>query len=459
MKALLAENAILRRANSVLWQNSAEHGLIRMPGLSASGLDWELLGLGPDHTGLLRLMPPSSQSEGSVGEDSEPPVAEVSPGSGSLDEESAEHSFIRPSSDSFVEPPTEVSVSGSDSGDLFAEKPDEDPLRKRKRLRQNAVVRSAKSSSSKLPAARWLGRPSVDLKRKAASTAILSAARSGHKKAPPSTPVPTGGFDPGTEAPIGGASARSSPLSSVHVTATSKQNQSAATDAAASKSVVEVLDLTIDDATDLSSKKDSSPFSSPVVSYFPRQDGRPRRSTSVVSKLRMRESLERELADDDFMLGLTSEGSVATTSTPPQGTAQVIITPAGVAEPSTEESVVTEPSTADSSVEVQVPPEGSSAETPGGAAAIPPPPAQGSPPPPPRQPSAVPISQLLNEVDVDLAALGGSDASVKGSEVDDESSAELGIEGSVEPSTALVQPAAQPSQATEVSVRSSSRTR
>ncbi|OWZ04223.1 LOW QUALITY PROTEIN: hypothetical protein PHMEG_00023909 [Phytophthora megakarya] len=232
----------LRRANSVLRQNSAEHGLntdaliLSTAGLSASGLDWELLGLGPDHTGLLRLMSPSSQSEDSVGEDSAPPVVEVSespskasPGFGSLDEESAEHSFIRPSSDSSAEPSTEVAVSGSDSGGLFDDEPDEDPPRKRKRLRQNAVVRSAESSSSKLPAARRLGRPSVDLKRKAASAVLPSAIRSGHKKAQPSTPVPTGGpsmdkdlhspphpileegeiaddagFDPGTEASIGG---------------------------------------------------------------------------------------------------------------------------------------------------------------------------------------------------------------------------------------------------------------
>ncbi|OWY97898.1 hypothetical protein PHMEG_00031460, partial [Phytophthora megakarya] len=56
VKALLAENASLRRANSVLRQNSADHGLntdaliLSTAGLSASGLDWELLGLGSDHT-------------------------------------------------------------------------------------------------------------------------------------------------------------------------------------------------------------------------------------------------------------------------------------------------------------------------------------------------------------------------------------------------------------------------
>ncbi|OWZ00149.1 hypothetical protein PHMEG_00028728, partial [Phytophthora megakarya] len=404
MKALLAET-----------QNSAEQGLntdaliLSTAGLSASGLDWELLGLGPYHTGLLRLMPPSSQPEDSAGEDSAPPVVEVSPGSGSLDEESAEHSFIRPSSDSSVELSTEVSVGGSDNGGLFDEEPDEDPPRNRKRLRQNAVVRSAKSSSSKLSAARRLGRPSVDLKRKAASAAIPSAIHSGPKKARPNIPVSTGGpsmgkdphspprpifeegeiaddsgFDTGTEVPIGGASAQSSPLSDVHVTVTSGQSR---------------------------------------------------------------------------------EGSVAATSTPPQGKAPAVITPAGAAELSTKKSVATEPSTADSSVEAQVPPESSSAADSSGEAQVPPKsssaetPILGSPPPPPQQPSVVPISQLLNEVDVDLAALGGSDTSVKGSAVDNESSAELGAEVSVESSTAPVQPAAQPAQATEVSVRSSSRSR
>ncbi|OWY90489.1 hypothetical protein PHMEG_00041363 [Phytophthora megakarya] len=76
---------------------------------------------------------------------------------------------------------------------------------------------------------------------------------------------------------------------------------------------VEVLDLTSDDVVTSLPGKDSSPFSSPVVSFFPRKDGRPRRSSSVASELRMRESLEKELADDDFMLGLTAEGSVAGT--------------------------------------------------------------------------------------------------------------------------------------------------
>ncbi|OWY95067.1 hypothetical protein PHMEG_00035034, partial [Phytophthora megakarya] len=105
VKALLAENASLRRANSVLRQNSADHGLntdaliLSTAGLSASGLDWELLGLGSDHTGLLRLLPPSSSSQDSVDGGSASPAAEASlvlsttpPTSGTPNEGSADHS-------------------------------------------------------------------------------------------------------------------------------------------------------------------------------------------------------------------------------------------------------------------------------------------------------------------------------------------------------------------------------
>ncbi|OWY92838.1 hypothetical protein PHMEG_00037992, partial [Phytophthora megakarya] len=71
MKALLAENASLRRANSILRRNSAEHGLntdalvLSTAGISARDINWELLGLGADHAGFLRLLPPASDSESS----------------------------------------------------------------------------------------------------------------------------------------------------------------------------------------------------------------------------------------------------------------------------------------------------------------------------------------------------------------------------------------------------------
>ncbi|OWZ17545.1 hypothetical protein PHMEG_0008496 [Phytophthora megakarya] len=81
-------------------------------------------------------------------------------------------------------------------------------------------------------------------------------------------------------------------------------------------SAVEVLDLTADDVVTPPNGKASSPFSSPVVSFFPRKDERPLRSTSVASEFRMRGNLEKELADDDFILGLTNEGSAAQVTGP-----------------------------------------------------------------------------------------------------------------------------------------------
>ncbi|OWZ14222.1 LOW QUALITY PROTEIN: hypothetical protein PHMEG_00012334, partial [Phytophthora megakarya] len=93
MKALLAENAGLRRANSMLRQNSAEHDLntdvliLSTAGLSASGLDWELLGWPPASEPLRRLGAENAlereladddfmlglTNEGSVAETSTPP--------------------------------------------------------------------------------------------------------------------------------------------------------------------------------------------------------------------------------------------------------------------------------------------------------------------------------------------------------------------------------------------------
>ncbi|OWZ11958.1 hypothetical protein PHMEG_00014950 [Phytophthora megakarya] len=128
-EALLAENASLRRANSALRQNSAENGLntgtliLSTAGFSASGLNWELLGLGPDHTGLLQLMPPSSSSLDSVDGESASPATEVSlvssttpPVSGTPTEESAENPFIRPLDEAPIRPSAESSRGGQSDG-------------------------------------------------------------------------------------------------------------------------------------------------------------------------------------------------------------------------------------------------------------------------------------------------------------------------------------------------------
>ncbi|OWZ03474.1 hypothetical protein PHMEG_00024787 [Phytophthora megakarya] len=216
-------------------------------------------------------------------------------------------------------------------------------------------------------------------------------------------------------------------------------------------SAVKVLYLTSDDVVTQTPGKDSSPFSSPVVSFFPRKNGRLRRSTSVASELRMRDNLEEELADDDFMLGLTNEGSAVQVTGPSHGQKRMLprpgsrpvgksrsLSPPPAAVPvpggshgsmplagasvkgsvadSTASSIAS-PATGDSAVEISSGGEVSNEEALvedssfGGVTG------SGSIDPATSLPlasytqSATPISRLLNEVDVDLAALDESDAS------------------------------------------------
>ncbi|OWY99366.1 hypothetical protein PHMEG_00029635, partial [Phytophthora megakarya] len=339
-KTLLAENASLRRANSVLRRNSAEHGLntdvvvLSTAGISASGIDWGLLGLGPDHSGLLRLLPPSSTAElsdddgldsGFTEVSSAPPVALS--GSGISADESSEHSFIRPTATpSSVTLPAADSSSAGGCGGLFDDESPSASRPKRRPLRQYASEPKTTPTASKLLVSRRLGRPSVSLKKRSQPSAVTPKSRSGHKKARPlpassadvsppakklrSPPTPTI-TDGCIDDDMGGESAAEA--SHEETKSGTGVSQPVFADVPTPSSVVEVLDLTSDDVVTSLPGKVSSPFSSPVMSFFPRKDGRPRRSTSVASELRMRESLEKELADDDFMLGLTAEGSVAGT--------------------------------------------------------------------------------------------------------------------------------------------------
>ncbi|OWZ20054.1 LOW QUALITY PROTEIN: hypothetical protein PHMEG_0005602 [Phytophthora megakarya] len=167
MKSLLAKNVRLRRANSGFWQNSAERGLdtdaliLSTARLSTSSLDWVFLGLSLS-------------------------------GSGASTDGSSEHSPLNGSS---MASSAEVSVGGLNGGGLFDGESTEGLPRKRKRLRQRASAQDAKSTPSKLPAARWLSRPSVGLKRETASAMASTKARSGHK-IQPSNSVSTGSLPP-----------------------------------------------------------------------------------------------------------------------------------------------------------------------------------------------------------------------------------------------------------------------
>ncbi|OWY94303.1 hypothetical protein PHMEG_00036005 [Phytophthora megakarya] len=296
--------------------------------MSASGIDWELLSLGPDHSGLLRLLPPSSTAELSDDDGLDSSFDEASSalpvalsGSGASADESSEHSFIRPAATSPSLTLPAIDVPFGDGGGLFDDEQPNVSRPKRRRLRQYTSEPKAAPAASKLPVSRRLGRPSVSLKKRSQPAAVTPKPRSGHKKArllpasstdvsppakklrsPPASTVTDGCIDDD----MGGELA---------VEATIVEAKPGTGDNLLSRMFrpLQVLDLTSDDVVTSLPGKDSSPFSSPVVSFFPRKDGRPRTSSSVASELRMRESLEKELADDDFMLGLTAEGSVAGT--------------------------------------------------------------------------------------------------------------------------------------------------
>ncbi|OWZ08896.1 hypothetical protein PHMEG_00018493, partial [Phytophthora megakarya] len=285
MQALLAENASLRRANSVRRQNSAEHGLntdaliLSTAGLSASGLDWEL-GLSPDHTGILRLLPSSSPSKGSAGEGSVAPATEISevqskasPSSGAPNEGSTEHSFsatkrfVRPAPQAQAPPAKRSGATGEVN---IVETPCFSTARSPfcRSKKENGVYRHVFEGSVELQES------STQYLR---STGSLSPAMGSRL-----LPYPTlgegevdddMGDDPEAEAPVGDASPRSPSISGVQAKTSPGLSQPVAAGTVPSKAVVGVLDLTSDDVTASPQKKDSSPLSSPVVSYFPRKDG------------------------------------------------------------------------------------------------------------------------------------------------------------------------------------------
>ncbi|POM65277.1 Hypothetical protein PHPALM_19034, partial [Phytophthora palmivora] len=90
-------------------------------------------------------------------------------------------------------------------------------------------------------------------------------------------------------------------------------DEATAADAAVPTPAPDVVDLTSKTAHADASQPASSPFSSPLVTP-PRKDGRPDRGTSVMSGLRSMEMAERELAADDFVLGLFRSGSKSQSS-------------------------------------------------------------------------------------------------------------------------------------------------
>ncbi|POM68479.1 LOW QUALITY PROTEIN: Hypothetical protein PHPALM_15358 [Phytophthora palmivora] len=290
IQALVTENAGLQRANSILRQHSANHGLntdalvLASAGITADDIDWSLLGLSPPR---MSVEPPQTSSSGH-------------PDTLSSDDEASDSAQRGTST-----PP-------STSGDIEDESEDSPPVGpppKRRRLRQHPAptVKPRSTSSvapkSSLSPGRRLGRPSVKPGRR---LAVPSSSR------PPSDVGPS---TLGSEdfAPLMGSSAGSDSEGGDTDELPASDDEATAAGAAVPTPASDVVDLTSKTAHADAPQPASSPFSSPLVTP-PRKDGRPVRGASVMSGLRSMEMAERELAADDFVLGLFRSGSKSQSS-------------------------------------------------------------------------------------------------------------------------------------------------
>ncbi|POM80563.1 Hypothetical protein PHPALM_1580 [Phytophthora palmivora] len=300
--------------------HSANHGLntdalaLASAGITADDIDYSLLGLSPPRVTV--EPPPTSSSGRSGGESSDNEASDLAQQVRSVP----------------------LSTTGNREGDSEDSQP-VGPPPKRHRLRRHQVPAAKPCSTTpkaSLPLNRRLGRPSAKPKRR--SSALIPA------RLPPTThssPVvsPTPVLSSPTPsastavAPALTSTVPTSPTPPLTAPAVSVESDEAedteelpdsdgdatAPNAAATEPSSEVVDLASGDVDNAGvSKPGDSPFSSPVIS-LPRKDDRPVRGASVVSGLRSMEMVERELAEDDFVLGLSSISSTppAVAQTPP----------------------------------------------------------------------------------------------------------------------------------------------
>ncbi|POM72709.1 Hypothetical protein PHPALM_10539, partial [Phytophthora palmivora] len=379
IQALVTENAGLQRANSILRQHSANHGLntdalvLASVGITADDIDWSLLGLSPPCVTEETPRTPSSDHSGGDSSDNEA-------------SDSTQQAISAP-----------PSTTGNPEGDSEDSQP-VGPPSKRRRLRRHQVPAAKSGSStsaaprSSLPLTRRLGRPSVKpTRRSPATTPVRSPSTTRPSLAVSPTPVPTPSAS--TSAAPASTSAvptllaplLAAPAASVEAEASPGSQQASsqaageefedgevadeppaasdneaedteelpdsdedatASNAAASEPSSEVIDLASGNAGNAEvSKPVDSPFSSPVIS-LPRKDGRPVRGASVVSGLRSMEMVERELAEDDFVLGLSPTGSTppAVAQAPPTTASGTGSRQVSQVQPPSSRPVVTAPS-------------------------------------------------------------------------------------------------------------------
>ncbi|POM57992.1 Hypothetical protein PHPALM_37421 [Phytophthora palmivora] len=179
IQALVTENAGLQRANSILRQHSANHGLntdalvLASAGITADDIDWSLLGLSPPRVTVETPRTPSSDHSGG---------------------ESSDNEASDPAQQAISEP---LSTAGNQEGDSEDSQP-VGPPPKRRRLRRHQVPAAKPGSStsatpkSSLPLNRRLGRPSVKPKRRSpAPTPVKLPSTAFSFPAVPPTPAPS----------------------------------------------------------------------------------------------------------------------------------------------------------------------------------------------------------------------------------------------------------------------------
>ncbi|OWZ01358.1 hypothetical protein PHMEG_00027273 [Phytophthora megakarya] len=256
MKALLAENASLRRSNSILRRNSAEHGLntdalvLSTAGISARDIEWELLG----HAGSFGFCPPLPTASLLTTVNSRP---------------SRPQKFRRLS----LKPPLVLRIKLAPSQRVL-------PLA----LRGLEVLFAYAYISERI----------------AFKTPFFSKARPAGHQTWRWTSFGSCFFPAGFEPGGFWCCLYHAKYSCSFVTPCSISTH--ANRGLVPQSESEVVDLTSDEVVTEAQGDGSSPFSSPNLS-LPRKDEHPRRSVSFAFDLRVKENLEREMADDDFVLG------------------------------------------------------------------------------------------------------------------------------------------------------------
>ncbi|POM68882.1 Hypothetical protein PHPALM_14901 [Phytophthora palmivora] len=324
IQALVTENAGLQRANSILRQHSVNHGLntyalvLVSAGITADDIDWSLLGLSPMR---VTVEPPPTSSSGrsaSISSDDEasdtPQQAISTPPSTSASCTYGQASFdCFGGSEGFA-------TTRSTTWSSFGEARDtaccsvviSAAVRRRTihssysddQIRLTAIF--VYSCGPICPGSSFVegstGHSSVlcPLSRLGLSRLFL---RQLHPEVGSEGSAPPMCSSAGLDAE--GGDTEELPTS---------DDEANAADTAVPAPASNVVDLTSKAARADASQLASSPFSSPLVTPH-RKDGRPVRGASVMSGLRSMEMAERELAAEDFVLGLFRAGSKSQSST------------------------------------------------------------------------------------------------------------------------------------------------